>query len=105
VSSMEAFQRAAALPIQVEVSMASASAMTSNPDLVVGEECWKSNLEAMGTRNLHLVVTRIQLKVVVATWKVARLLEILPMTSASMSGSGDVEVVWPASVWSSGVVE
>jgi hypothetical protein len=32
-------------------------------------------------RNLHLVVTRIQMEVVAATWKVARLLEIHPMTS------------------------
>jgi hypothetical protein len=37
VSSIEAFQRAAVPALQVELPMA--SAMASNPDPVVGEEC------------------------------------------------------------------
>jgi hypothetical protein len=82
VSSTEAFQRATTLALHVEVPMASALAMASNPDLTVGEECWKTGLEAVGARNLHLVVARIQLEVMAVTWKVvARLLEILPMAS------------------------
>jgi hypothetical protein len=58
-----------------------ASVATSNPDPVVGEECWKTDLEVAVARSLHLVVARIQQEVVVATWKVDRLWEILPMIS------------------------
>jgi hypothetical protein len=63
VSSMEAFQRAAAPALQVELPMA--SVMTSNPDPSVGEECWKTDLDTTvgdGDRSLP--------KAVAATWKV-----------------------------------
>jgi hypothetical protein len=40
--------------------------MTSNPDPVVGEECWKTDLDAAGTISLHPVTDRIQLEAVVA---------------------------------------
>jgi hypothetical protein len=44
----------------------------------VGEECSKTDLDASAAKSLHLVAAIIQLEVMVATWKVARLLEILP---------------------------
>jgi hypothetical protein len=47
----------------------------------VGEECWKTDLEAVGARSLHLVEARILLVAVVATWNVSHLLEILPTIS------------------------
>jgi hypothetical protein len=34
------------------------SAMTSNPDLAVGEDCRKTDLEAAGARSLHPVAAR-----------------------------------------------
>jgi hypothetical protein len=65
VSSTEAFQRAAAPTLQVEVSMTSATA--SNSDPAVGEECWKTDLEAAGPKSLHPVAARIQLEAVATT--------------------------------------
>jgi hypothetical protein len=79
VSFTEAFQRAVALAFYMEVPTASAAA--SNLDLTMGKQCWKTDLEVAGARNLHLVAARIELEAVVATWKVARLLKILPMAS------------------------
>jgi hypothetical protein len=81
VPSTEVFQRASALAFQMEVPMASSSVKISNPDPHVGEECWKTDLETAGAISLHLVVDRIQLEVVAAMWKVARLLEILSTIS------------------------
>jgi hypothetical protein len=47
--------------------MASTLVMTSNLDLNVGEECWKTDLKVVGTRSMHLVVAIIQLEAVVGT--------------------------------------
>jgi hypothetical protein len=57
VSSIEAFQRVVTLALQVELPMA--SAVASNPNPVVGEECWKTDLEVAGARSLHTVMARI----------------------------------------------
>jgi hypothetical protein len=54
---------------------------TSNPNPVVGEECWKADLDTVvgeGARSLDLKAARILLEVVAAMWKVHRLREILP---------------------------
>jgi hypothetical protein len=67
VSSAEAFQRAVMLALQVEVPMTSASVVTSNPDPTLGEECWKTDLEAADARSLYLVAARIQLEAVATT--------------------------------------
>jgi hypothetical protein len=58
-----------------------ALAMASNLELALGEECWKTNLEAAGTRSLHSMAAKIQPEVVAAMWKVHRLWEILSTTS------------------------
>jgi hypothetical protein len=86
VSSTEAFPMAG-LALQVEVPMASAT--SSIPGPTVGVECWNFGLEAVGTRNPHLetYVASIQLEVVAATSKVARLWEILPMASQVLDPS------------------
>jgi hypothetical protein len=76
---MEAFQRVAELALQVDVS--TASAVASNLDPTLGEECWKTDLEVVSARSLHPMVAKIQLQVVVTTWKVDWPWEILPMTS------------------------
>jgi hypothetical protein len=44
-----------------------------NPDPVVGDECWKIDLEAISSRSLQPVVARIHLEAMVTTWKVDRL--------------------------------
>jgi hypothetical protein len=75
VSSTEAFQRAVVLALLVEVSTTSAAA--SNPDLTMGDLCWKTDLEAAGARSQHLAVARIQLEVVAAMWTVVRLRDLL----------------------------
>jgi hypothetical protein len=59
VPCKEAFQRATSLALQVEVLMASTSVAVSKPHLAIGDKCWKTNLEAVGVRNLHLVEARI----------------------------------------------
>jgi hypothetical protein len=82
VSSTEAFQRVAVPVLKVELP--TASAMASNPDLAVGEECRTADLDKAlgeGVRNLDLKATRILPKAVAATWKVHWLREILPRTS------------------------
>jgi hypothetical protein len=82
VFSMEAIQRAAAPALQVEIPMA--PAMASTPNLFVGEECWKADLDmAMGadTRRLDPKAARFLLEAVAATWEVHRLREILPTAS------------------------
>jgi hypothetical protein len=79
VSSTEAFQRAAALVLQVELPTTSAS----NPDPGVGEECRNVDLDAVvgeGARSLDLLAVRSLPEAVAATWKVHRLQEILPTT-------------------------
>jgi hypothetical protein len=65
----------------VEVPIVSASVVTSNLDPTMWEECYKTDLEMVGIRSLHFVAAKIQMEAVVATWKVAWLLEILPMAS------------------------
>jgi hypothetical protein len=60
------------------------SATASNPDLIVGEECQKTDLGTTvgkGGRSLDPLVARSLSEAVAATWKVHRLREILPMTS------------------------
>jgi hypothetical protein len=79
VSSTKAFQRTTMLALQVEVP--TRLMVVSNPDPAVGEEWWKTGLEAAGARSLHPVVAIIQLEAVIAMWKVDRLWEILPTTS------------------------
>jgi hypothetical protein len=67
VLSMEAFQRAAAPTIQVELP--TVPAMTSNPDLAVGE-CQKTHLDMAvgggGARSLDMLAARSLLEVVAA---------------------------------------
>jgi hypothetical protein len=63
------------LALLVEVSTTSAAA--SNPDLTMGDLCWKTDLEAAGARSQHLAVARIQLEVVAAMWTVVRLRDLL----------------------------
>jgi hypothetical protein len=68
-----AFQRAAAPTLQVELPMA--SAMASNPDLAVGEECQKADLDTVmweGARRLDLKAATIMPEAVAATRKVHR---------------------------------
>jgi hypothetical protein len=79
VSSTKAFHGVVAPALLVELP--TALAVASNPDPDVWEECWKTDLDAVGARSLHPVIDRIQLKVVEATWKVHWLWEILPTTS------------------------
>jgi hypothetical protein len=60
------------------------SVMTSNPDLSVGEECLKADLDmAVGedARSLDLKAVKILSEVVVATWEVHRWRKILSTTS------------------------
>jgi hypothetical protein len=81
-ASTEAFQRAPAPTLQVELP--TASAMTSNLDPTVGEECRKVDLDTVvweGTRSLDLKAVGIQAEVVAATWKVHWLREIHNMIS------------------------
>jgi hypothetical protein len=66
------------------VELATASATASNPDPVVGEDCWKTDLDTAmgeGAKSLDRVAAKSLPTVVVATWKVQRLWEILPTTS------------------------
>jgi hypothetical protein len=82
VSSTEVFQRVAAPALYVELSTVMATA--SNPDLGVGEECRRVDLNAAvgeGARSMDLLVARSLPEAVAATWKVHRLFEILPTTS------------------------
>jgi hypothetical protein len=68
VSSTDAFQRAATSALQVDLPTASTTA--SNPDLYVGEECRKVDLDTTvgkGTRSLDLKAARILPKAVAAT--------------------------------------
>jgi hypothetical protein len=81
VSYMEAFQRAVAPTLQVELPTMSTTA--SNPDSVVGEECRKTELDTAvreGARSLDLKAARSLPETVAATWKVHRLREIFLMT-------------------------
>jgi hypothetical protein len=60
------------------------SAMASNPDSTVGEDCRMADLDTTveeGARSLDLKVARILSEAVAATWKVHRLREILSTTS------------------------
>jgi hypothetical protein len=66
----------------LQVELPTTSTTASNHDLVVGEECRKASLDKAvgeGARSLDLKAARILAEVVAATWKVHRLLEILPM--------------------------
>jgi hypothetical protein len=60
VSSIEALKRATTLTLQVKVPTTLVTA--SNPELAMGEEYWKTNLEAADARSLHHVVARINLE-------------------------------------------
>jgi hypothetical protein len=55
------------------VEVPTALAAANIPNLIVGEECWKSDLEATSAINMHLdsAVARIQLEAMATTWKVA----------------------------------
>jgi hypothetical protein len=63
------------------MSSMEASVVASNPDLAMGEESWKIDLESAGARSLHPVAAKIQPEAVAVMWKVDRLWEILPTTS------------------------
>jgi hypothetical protein len=65
--------------LQVELSTTSMAA--SNPNPIVGEECWKTDLDAVGTKSLHIVAVRSLPEAVAIMWKVHWLREILPTTS------------------------
>jgi hypothetical protein len=78
---MEAIQRVAAPALQVEIPMTVAAA--SSPNQSMGEESLQADLDtAVGAdaSSLDLKADRILPEVVVATWEVHRLREILPTT-------------------------
>jgi hypothetical protein len=80
VSSTEAIQRESTPVLQVELP--TVSTMASSPDLSVGEECRKADLDTTvgeDAKSLDLKAARILLEVVATTWEVHRLWEILPM--------------------------
>jgi hypothetical protein len=56
VSSTEAFQRAVALAIQLELP--TTLTVASNPDPTMEEECWKNDLDTMGAKSLHPMAAR-----------------------------------------------
>jgi hypothetical protein len=74
MSSTEAFQRAVMPALLVKLS--TTSAIASNPDPAVGEECQKIDLDTAvgeGAKSMDLKVARILPEAVLATWNVHRL--------------------------------
>jgi hypothetical protein len=56
----------------------------SSPDLAVGEECWKTDLDTTvgeGSRSLDCVADRSLLEAVAVAWKIHWLRDILPIAS------------------------
>jgi hypothetical protein len=68
------------LALQVELPMV--SVMASTPDLSMGEECRKADLDTVVGEEAKILP-----EAVAATWEVHRLLEILPTTSRVPSHS------------------